>query len=212
MAQFEGNSLKSRRSVDGQKHDKLQPVVTERPIVTKKKLRILDCLYSSDKPFGEYIIEDLVIPNAKRMAATVLHDIVSKVFGGGFANDRLGYRFTNSWWGDKWNDGSYVEYSSKSINKPAGSSQQKPIAQQASTDLESYSMRSREDAESVLEGLEAYIETYDAVPVSAFFELIGITAPYTYNDYGWTNLADTKVISTPNGYSIRFPKPIRIRS
>lgn len=210
MQQFEGNSFKSRMASQDKKPEKLEAVVSEKPIVSRKKLRILDCLYnSSEKPFGEYLVQDLIIPNAKRMASTVLHDMVTKVFGSGFGTDRYGFRPLNGWWNDRWRDDSYIEYSSRSSAKPVAS--QQPKQPQASTELESYTLRTRDDAERVLEGLEAYLETYDAVPVSAFFELIGITAPYTYNDYGWTNLAEARVVSVSNGYSIRFPRPIRIR-
>ena len=205
IPQFEGNSFKSRREAD-MVVPKMKPVVSEKPVVGKKKWRLIDCFYTpSDKSLKEYVVQDLIIPNVKRATGTVLHGIVTKIFGVGPGSGNL-FRAVNDW-GYGVRGEPYVEYSARAKST---SREQQPQPN-VSTDLESYALRSREDAERVLEGLDAYLETYDAVPVSAFFELIGITAPYTYHDFGWTNLSDAKVIITENGYSIRFPKPIRIK-
>ena len=204
--QFQGNSFKSRREADSGIRQKLDVVVSEKPVVGKKKWRLIDCFYTpSDKSLTEYVVEDLVIPNVKRAVGTVLHGIVTKIFGVGIGNGNP-FRATNDWWNSGRGE-SYVEYSARASSTPKST----PIQPSASTDLESYALRTREDAERVLEGLDTYLEQFDVVPVSAFFELIGVTAPYTYNDYGWTNLANAKVIINENGYSIRFPKPVRIK-
>lgn len=204
--QFEGNSFKFRKETE-QNRPKIQPVVSEKPVVGKKKWRLIDCFYTpSDKSLKEYFIQDLVIPNVNKAIGMTLHGIVTKIFGVGTGSGNP-FRVMNDWsYGPRGE--SYVEYSARAAKTPSRAQQQQP---HVSTDLESYALRTREDAERVLEGLDAYLETYDAVPVSAFFELIGVTAPYTYHDYGWTNLAEAKVIITENGYSIRFPRPVRIK-
>ena len=203
--EFEGNSFKSRREQTPKERVKLEAVVSEKPVIGKKKWRLIDCFYTpSDKSLPEYIVQDLIIPNVNRAIGTVLHGIVTKIFGVGTGSGPI-YRPMNDWWGGSRGE-SYVEYSARTAQ-----TRQKPQQPTVSTDLESYALRSREDAERVLEGLDAYLETYDNVPVSAFFELIGITSPYTYNDYGWVNLAEAKVVTTENGYAIRFPRPVRIR-
>lgn len=206
MPHFEGNSFKSRREAE-QSVPKMKSVVSEKPVIGKKKWRLIDCFYTpSDKSLKDYIIQDLIVPNVNRAIGTTLHGIVTKIFGVGIGNSNP-FRITNDWMYSGRGE-SYVEYSAR-----ASKASSRPSTQQihASTDLESYSLRTREDAERVLEGLDTYLETYDAVPVSAFFELIGITAPHTYYDYGWLNLSEAKVITTENGYSIRFPKPTRIK-
>lgn len=202
---FEGNSFKSRREAV-ESRPKMESVVSEKPVVTKKKWRLIDCFYTpSDKSLTEYFLQDLLIPNVTKAVGTTLHGIITKIFGVGTGYGSS-YRAMNDWLGGRGE--SYVEYAARTAK-----SQSKPQIQQphVSTDLETYALRSREDAERVLEGLETYLETYNVVPVSAFFELIGVTAPYTYHDYGWTNLAESKVMVSENGYTIRFPKPTRIK-
>lgn len=202
---FEGNSYKGRSETSV---PKIEPVVKKKPLIAKKKWSILDCFYNtSEKSFGEYFIQDLLIPNVNKMIGTVLHETVTKIFGVGSGfGPSSPYHYTNGWgWSSNPN---YVNYSSVSSNPQQSNQSQKP---QAGTDLSSYAMQTREDAERVLEGLEAYIEQYDVVPVSAFFSLIGVTAPYTYNDYGWNSLAEARVVSVGNGFAIHFPKPVRIR-
>ena len=207
--QFQGNSFKSRREASQETSSKLKSVVSEKPVVGKKKWRLIDCFYTpSDKSLGEYIMEDLVIPNVKRAIGTTLHGVITKIFGVGTGYG-TSYKAVNNWWNDGRGE-SYVEYSARAA-QPGSRSRSQQNQPHVSTDLESYALRTREDAERVLEGLDAYLETYDAVPVSAFFELIGITAPHTYYDFGWTNLSSAKVVTNENGYSIRFPKPIRIK-
>lgn len=207
IPQFEGNSHKGK-TMSGSEPPKIEPVVSKKPLITKKKWSILDCFYNtSEKSFGEYFVQDLLVPNVNKMIGTVLHEAVTKIFGVGHGfGPTSPYHYTNWGWGSNPN---YVNYSAQST----ASAMQKTTPQrpQAGTDLGSYAMQTREDAENVLEGLEAYIEQYDVVPVSAFFSLIGVTAPYTYNDYGWSSLAEAKVISVGNGFAIHFPKPVRIR-
>lgn len=206
IPQFEGNSHKGR-TIGGLEPPKIEPVVEKKPLIAKKKWSILDCFYNtSEKNFGEYFVQDLLVPNVNKMIGTVLHEVVTKVFGvdNGFG-PTTPYHFTNGWsWSSNPN---YVNYSAQST----ASQQNKPSKPQAGSDLGSYAMQTREDAERVLEGLEAYIEQYDVVPVSAFFSLIGVTAPYTYNDYGWNSLAEARVVSVGNGFAIHFPRPVRIR-
>lgn len=210
---FEGNSLKGRQNKEEQAPS-LTPVIDKKAIQRKPKFSILNALYKdTSKPFSQWLLHDLVIPNTMRLTGTILHGVVSKLFGNGAGNFvNNAYHLANSWWGSStpyYGSGNYQypTQGTQSNNKPTSQQQ----ASQASTDLTSYALQSREDAERVLEGLGAYIDTYDTVPVSAFFELIGVPAPYTYHDFGWTNLADAKVITVENGWSIKFPKPVRLR-
>lgn len=207
MGEFQGNSFKGRAMAS--EIPKIEPVVSQRPLVNKKKWRLIDSLNkSTDKTFGEWVVQDIVAPNVQRFIGVTLQSIISQVFGvGGGQTFSNPYHYTNGWWN---NGPMYTNYSAQSVqnqqNKP-----NIPPKPQAGTDLSSYAMCTREDAERVLEGLDTYLETYDAVPVSAFFSLIGVTAPYTYNDYGWTNLSEARVVSVGNGFAIRFPKPVRIK-
>ena len=205
IPQFEGNSHKGRME---NSVPKLEPVVSKKPLVTKKKWSILDCFYNtSEKGFCEWLVQDLVIPNVNRMVGTILHETVTKIFGVGSGfGPTAPYHYTNGWcWSSNPN---YINYSAQSTSTVQQPKQPKP---QAGSDLSSYAMQTREDAERVLEGLEAYIEQYDVVPVSAFFSLIGVTAPYTYNDYGWNSLTEARVVSMGNGFAIHFPRPVRIK-
>lgn len=218
---FQGNSHKGRQkrmaSETGIEKPILTPVVEKKPVQRKSKFSFLNVFYKDpNKTFKEFVMQDLVIPNTQRAIGVILHGIVTKLFGTGAGNIvSSGYHYMNGWNNPGWSypytgqSGNVVDFRAK---QPV-SQQGRPIQQtpQASTDLMSYALQSREDAERVLEGLGAYIDTYDAVPVSAFFELIGVQAPYTYHDFGWTNIADAKVVTVENGWAIRFPKPVRLR-
>lgn len=67
------------------------------------------------------------------------------------------------------------------------------------------------DAERVITAMIDMIEAYQFVEVSAFYDLVGMTAPYTAENWGWRNLANAKTAVGNNGFYIIFPpiEPIK---
>lgn len=63
----------------------------------------------------------------------------------------------------------------------------------------------------MLTQLTDIIEEAGLVKVPAFYDLIGKTCPFTYEDWGWDNLSAATTIVVDGGYSIKFPqaKPIK---
>lgn len=211
---FEGNSLKGRnnRGIE-EKRPVLSPVINKKAVKVKNKYNLISILYNDpNKPFKDFLIKDLIIPNVLRTTGTIMHQIITKLFGGGpFYGG--GYTYTNGWFNN--NNNNYgipmANYNNAQRSPTIPGASPRPQQTTATTDLKSYVLQTKEDAECVLEGLCAYIDTYDIVPVSAFFELIGVQAPYTYHDFGWISLANAKVVPMENGWSINLPKPVRIR-
>ena len=68
------------------------------------------------------------------------------------------------------------------------------------------------EAQMVLDTMIAIINEYQLVKVSDLYDLAGITWPYTYENYGWTNLDRASINRSRNGeYVIVFPKAVAIR-
>lgn len=68
----------------------------------------------------------------------------------------------------------------------------------------------RGDAEAVREQMECILEQYGVVKVSDMYELAEVTAPYTANKYGWTNLSRVEVYHARDGYILKMPKAMPI--
>lgn len=67
------------------------------------------------------------------------------------------------------------------------------------------------EAEDVLAQLEAIIDTYKVARVTDLYDLVGLTAPYTGNRYGWTNLHTAESVRLRDGtYLIKLPRAMPI--
>lgn len=64
----------------------------------------------------------------------------------------------------------------------------------------------RGEAEEVLLSLRDQIDRYGMVSVADFYDMVGQSAPYTANKYGWRDLKDVGIDRVRDGYSISFPK------
>lgn len=71
-------------------------------------------------------------------------------------------------------------------------------------------LETRGDAVLVLDQLHQELAKYGVVRVSDLYEMAGITAPYTYCNYGWTNLRSAEVVRIRDGYIIKTPNPMPI--
>ena len=64
----------------------------------------------------------------------------------------------------------------------------------------------RRDAEAVLDQMDEVIDKFGFVTVSDMYDMADVTAPFTANKYGWTNVRTAEVVSTRDGYLIKLPK------
>lgn len=78
-------------------------------------------------------------------------------------------------------------------------------------DFDNYAFESRRDAEDTLNQLIEMIDVYNVARVADFFDIIKVTAPFTTNRYGWTDLTHTRVSRTKDGWVIDFPTPVVLK-
>lgn len=64
----------------------------------------------------------------------------------------------------------------------------------------------RGETEEVLMNLNEQVDKYGMVSVADFYDMVGQSAPYTANKYGWRDLRDVGIDRVRDGYSINFPK------
>lgn len=85
----------------------------------------------------------------------------------------------------------------------------KPVYQQA-FDYDDVILENRGDAEYILDQMYDAIKAYKIVTVADLCELLGISAPYTANKYGWTDLNNARIERVRGGYLLVFPKAFPI--
>lgn len=77
-------------------------------------------------------------------------------------------------------------------------------------DYDDVILENRGDAEYVLDQMYDAIKAYGLVTVSDLCELIGVTAPYTANKYGWTDLNSAGIERVRGGYLLKLPRAFPI--
>lgn len=142
---------------------------------------------------ADYLIFQVAIPVLKQACAEGLTNAVNGIFG---TNVRVPLS------GNTRN----VAYSKIST----GTSQQRQpsVSERDSSifDYEEQLFETRADCEEVINALANIIEEYHSATVMDFYDLIGKTAPYTAQKYGWKSMSSAYPQKVRDGYIIKFPR------
>lgn len=142
-----------------------------------------------------YIIFDVLIPAIKDTFSEVVNKGLDMLLYGDIRGSngrkRGGQTFV-----------SYSGFSSPSTRPKEGSGRNRTM-----NDLQDLIFETRGEAEEVLTNLLDIIADYQVVSVADLYDLVGITAPFTANRYGWTELGSANVSRIREGYIINLPKP-----
>lgn len=150
------------------------------------------------KDVFKYAFWDVIVPDFKATLISTVDNMMHNLFYGTNAPTKT-IR-------DK--DRTYVSYSSISSNKSVpfkATSVHTPRSTRWA--FETYILKNRQEAEEVLSRMVDYLDTYDCVPVSIFFELIGVEVRSTDNNFGWTSLKDAEVRDSVSGWYVKLPHP-----
>lgn len=191
MQDYKPNSNKYK-SEQRKEREKRAEKIVQGNVRRKKKSevsRLKDLLISEDiedvEDVKSYIVMDVVVPTIKNTIADVVN-----MFLFGDTSKRNKNRNT-------------VSYSSYSSSR-SGNNNRRVVSNRYNFD--DYYFDSRGEAEEVLDRMDELIDSYGAVTVGDFYDMIGITGKYTDNNYGWTNISRASVQRTRDGYSIDLPR------
>lgn len=200
MENFKPNSHISKQREEEKKNtqEKVIEKVTSGNVMQKKKTMlgaiIEEFIPGNARTIGDYIIMDVLLPALKRTISDMICSGTNMLFGesptrnqNGFSPKRVNYR---QYYRDD-------EPSSKTRDR----------ASRSVYDYDNIIFDSRTDAEEVLYQMEEIVDRFDAVSVADLFDLSGITCNYTDHKYGWTDLRNTKVVRTRDGFILDLPKP-----
>ena len=165
---------------------------------------VKDEFISEDAPtVGSYILYDILLPALRDLISDIGHSAIDVAMG----NERRSYGSSR-----RRNIGSsYISYNRMYDDRDRrrrDRDEERYEVRRRNRDFDEFVFESRRDAEDVRDGLCDYLERYDAVPVSYFYDLCGETVPgdFTSEDWGWTNLAGLSIIRAHGGYILDLPK------
>ena len=200
--EYKPNSYRSKAEQAETPEDKkrVEKVVTGN-VKTKKKNEIskfASIFVSEDiQNVKTYVFSDVLVPAIKKAISDVItNGIDMLLYGGtgkgsrGSASSKVSYR---SFY-DKRDD-------SRSVGRVSAGSR---------FDFDDLIFESRGDAEMVRDQLDEMIDRYGVATVADYYDAANITAPYTSNKYGWTNIRNAEVQRVRDGYVLRLPRAMPI--
>ena len=200
MEDYISNSHRSKENTIERK--KVEKVVKGK-VKQKKKSSIrkfTDVFISEDVgSVKDYIIGDFIIPLIQKTICDIFEEIPKTIFYGKSSRGRK-------------SAGDRVSYSSYSDRDRRDSRRYYDEPRSRSRfDSDDIIFDSRSEAEKVLSTMDEIMDEYDLVRVSDFYDLAGLSCPYVWNDYGWTNIRNAEVTRVRDGYVIKIPRAIPIK-
>ncbi|AXH46710.1 hypothetical protein QCN35_gp48 [Arthrobacter phage Synepsis] len=156
----------------------------------------------SAREVGQHVVMDVILPQLKGMAVDAGTQAIERLILG------EARRTTSSSSSSRVRGSSYTAYNRFSSGNQASESEATNFR---SNRVREVIVETRGDAQMVLDRLFEHIDRYNAVSVSYYYELVGITGTFTDHQWGWTNLNASGVSSVREGYRIELPAPISIK-
>ncbi len=203
MDDYKPNSYKSRENqkvLTSSDEKKIEKVVKS-TVRTKKKSclsKIADQFVSEDaSSVKSYILTDVFIPAIKKLVYDTITDGFSMVL----------YGSTSA--GKKKTIGSNISYRQFYDRRD---DDRRTLSSGSRFEYDDLIFDSRGEAEAVLSQMDVIIDSYGVVSVADLYDLADLSAPYTSNKYGWTNVNTAEVARLRDGgYVIKLPRAMPIK-
>lgn len=194
---FPSNS-KTSRSSDPPKPER----VISGSVVKKKKSfgrKLADIFISEDvEDVKSYILNDVIIPSIKVAIADSVGGGIDMLLGTSSFS-----RKPSSTNGQKTQYGTFF--------KNGGSSTTNSRIRNVGYSYDDIILKTRGEAQDVLNALADYIDQYGAVRLSDLQEMVGISGDFTDTYWGWTNVSNAIVRKVREGWLLDLPKIENLR-
>ncbi len=211
----QGGLARERSSLDAplkQEQKAIEKVDLKGTVVVKKPSfvsRLKETFIAEDaRDVGDYILWDILVPTIKRTIRDIIVGSADRVFlGTGVSSSSSNlYRERGVTYVRRTDYGAGSRPTIKATNVKVETKPQSRI----NFGLDDIIFDKYDDAASVLERLVDYLDTYGQVSVDEYFDLIGQSAPFTTQKWGWKSLSSASIVTVAGGYFIKLPKPILI--
>ena len=193
---FPNNSHRAKEEQKTSLAEKKVEKVTTGKVKTKKRSegsKLKDVFISEDvRDVKSYIFLDVLVPAIKNAIVDIVTDGVNMIFGTGKKRSSSSSNYV-----------SYRDYSRRDDRSRASRSSSR-------FNYDDLIFESRGEAENVRDQMDAMIDRYGVVTVADMYDMADISAPYTSNKYGWTNLRNADIVRVRDGYVIKLPRAVPI--
>lgn len=188
---------------------KIESVVTGDVVRRRKPLgkRFTETFVGGDaKSALGYVLFDVLVPAAKDMASDAVSQGIDRML---FGESRSPGRRSGSRRGSGSSPNGYVSYNRMSSgNRESREDPRNPSRRaRSSHDFDEIILATRVEAEEVIDRLFDLVSRYEQASVSDLYDLVGVTATYQDNKWGWNDIRGAGVTRVRNGYLLDLPRP-----
>jgi hypothetical protein len=186
---------------------KIDAVVTGEVLRKKKSLRkrLSETFVGGDaRSVSSYVFLDVLVPAAKDAISDAFSQGIEKML---FGEARSPSRRSASRYGSNTGYTSYNRFTPNSPLKTRDDSRSLSRRSRATHNFDEIILATRVEADEVVDRLFNLLQQYEQATVADLCELVGITAQFTDEKWGWTDLRGAGVSRVRNGYLLDLPKP-----
>lgn len=199
--EYASNSHKSKDAVEPVKKKHVEKVIEGTATLKKKSLgtKIREQFTGDDaQSVGNYILFDVILPAAKNMLSDAVSQGIDRIlFGGSRPSSGHSSRLV-----------SRTGYNKMYRGDATSDRRELSGRARATHDFAEVRLESRDEAESILNGLDNLISEFGVATVGDLYDLAGITVDFTNEKWGWTDLRGAGIRRGRDGYFIDLPRPI----
>ena len=199
MDDYKPNSYKYKEQQKALTADKKIEKVVKGTVKTRKRngvTKLKDVFVNEDaKNIKSYIFSDVLVPAIKKLLYDIVNDGASMLLFGNTSSCR------------KKTIGTNVSYRQFYVSKVED---RRPVSS-SRFDYDDLIFESRGEAEAALSKMDEVIDAYGTVSVADLYDMCELTAPYTSNKYGWSNIQTAEVARLRDGgYVLKLPRALPI--
>lgn len=173
--------------------------VVKHAVKTKKKNgmnKLADVFISEDAAnVKSYVLMDVLVPTIKKALVDIVKDGIEMIVYGST--------------GTRKSTGSKVSYRNY-YDSRRDDDRSYSARPRTRFDYDDLIFENRGEAEAVLDQMGEMIDRYGVVTVADMYDMADLSAPYTSNKYGWTNIRTADIIRVRDGYIIKLSKAMPI--
>lgn len=196
MEEYKSNSHKSKQETRELPEKRVDKAIVSGARIRKKSeaRKLVDVFMPEDvEKVKSHIIFDVLVPSAKKAVYDMVTNGIEMIL---YGESGSGTRRTTT--------SSKISYRQFYDDRSERHSES-PRRLNSVVDYEDIVVDHRGEAESILERLDELVSMYGMASIADMYDLVGITAPYTANKYGWTDIRNAKVVRIQDGYVIKMP-------
>lgn len=212
---YQGNSNKDKENRRPKREDKqIEKVVTGEVIMKKKSVgkKFREIFFGGDvKNVARYIAADVLIPALRTLIIETTTKSVERLVNGESMYPRRRHRYDYTYGPSARYDnplaGRREPREIRDLRNPMTMLPDQPPYSRIRPrqELEEIVLKSRQDAELIVERLTDTIDKYEVASRADLLELLGFPSSFTDQNWGWTILPHVEIRQVREGYLLNLP-------